>query len=85
MYEPKLFILIDNRTNEIRPYVYVNIWEKCIKRFHDLTKENDDEYYLAQLIHKEINETTAEASMRCNRKGWGCDYFRYITIEPLVI
>lgn len=26
---------------------------------------------------------TAEASMRCNRKGWGSDFFKYITIEPL--
>ena len=36
-------------------------------------------------IHKKINEERhlAEASVRCNRKGLGSDYFKYITIEPL--
>lgn len=38
-----------------------------------------------QLIHKEIKEDNkfAKAYMRCNRKGSGSDYFKYITIEPL--
>nr|UVX92687.1 MAG: hypothetical protein [Bacteriophage sp.] len=41
--------------------------------------------FFAQLIHKDIDEEyhKAEASVRCNRKGWGSDYFKYITIEPL--
>lgn len=40
---------------------------------------------LLNLYTKKINEefNTAEAFMRCNRKGWGSDYFKYITIEPL--
>lgn len=46
--------------------------------------EQDDDRFFAQLIHKKLNELgTAEASMRCNKKGWGNDYFKYITIEPL--
>nr|DAI45586.1 MAG TPA: hypothetical protein [Bacteriophage sp.] len=49
------------------------------------TKEVNDDRIFTQLIHKSINEElyTAEASMRCNNKGWGCDYFNYITINPL--
>ena len=41
--------------------------------------------FFAQIIHKNISEEThtAEASMRRNQKGWGCDYFNYITIRPL--
>ena len=47
--------------------------------------EADNDRFFAQLIHKEINKDChrAEASMRCNKKGWGSDYFQYITIEPL--
>lgn len=49
-----------------------------------ITTEQDDDRFFAQLIHKKLNELgTAEASMRCNRIGWGSDFFKYITIEPL--
>lgn len=55
------------------------------KRLEQVTTEVDNDRILAQLVHKEINESTntASASMRCNKKGWGSDYFEYITIEPL--
>lgn len=55
------------------------------KVFHLSTKESNDGVYLAQLIHKVSNGTNAKASIRCNRKGWGCDYFVYITVNPLYI
>ena len=47
--------------------------------------ETDNDRFVAQLIHKEVNDEshTAKASMRCNKKGWGSDFFKYITIEPL--
>lgn len=80
-----LFILVDNRTDSIKPGTYVSTWENCIERFNMLTEENDDANYFAQLIHKVISESGAEASMRCNKRGYGCDYFRYITIEPLYV
>lgn len=50
-----------------------------------ITKELDNSSFFAQLIHKKINEEahTAEASMRRNNRGWGGDYFQYITINPL--
>lgn len=50
-----------------------------------MTIKQDDDSFFAQLIHKEVNEefNKAEASIRCNKKGWGSDFFRYITIEPL--
>ena len=47
--------------------------------------EMDNDNFFAQVVHKKIDEEThtAEASMRRNTKGWGCDYFNYITINPL--
>lgn len=80
-----LYIFVDVTTNSIKPNTYVSTWENVIKRFNILTRENNDNNYLVQLIHKVINERSAEASMRCNKKGWGYDYFRYITIEALYI
>ena len=81
----KLYVLTIVFTNIIKPSIVVDTWTKCKKRLKYMTKERDDSIFFFQLIHKEINEEshTAEASMRCNRKGWGSDYFKYITIEPL--
>ena len=81
----KLYILTVVSTNDIKPYIKVNTWEKCKDLFSQMIKEQDDDSFFAQLIHKEVNEEfhKVEASMRCNRKGWGSDYFKYITIKPL--
>ena len=81
----ELYILTVVSTNDIKPYIRVNTWENCIARLNHLTVETDNDRFFAQLIHKEVDEIshTAEASMRCNRKGWGSDFFEYITIEPL--
>ena len=81
----KLYILTSVSTNDIRPYTKIGTWEKCKEKLEDTTTEKDDDSFFAQLIHKEVNEEfhRAEASMRCNRRGWGSDYFRYITIEPI--
>ena len=83
--EEKLYILTIANTNSIKPYTYVNTWEECLKKFEEATTEMDNDNFFAQLVHKEIDEEThtAEASMRRNNKGWGCDYFNYITINPL--
>ena len=81
----KLYILTVISTNDIRPYIKVSTWEKCKELFSQMIKEQDDDIFFAQLIHKEVDEEfhKAKASMRCNRKGWGSDYFKYITIKPL--
>ena len=80
-----LYIITVVSTNDIKPYIKVDTWKGCIKKLEQVTTEVDNDRILAQRIHKEINEDneTASASMRCNRKGWGSDYFQYITIEPL--
>ena len=80
-----LYILTSVSTNDIKPYITVDIWEKCKETLEQMTTEVNDDRFFAQLIHKEINEEfhKAEVSMRCNRKGWGNDFFKYITIEPL--
>lgn len=81
----KLYILTIANTNSIKPYTYVNTWEVCIYKFKEATKEMDNDNFFAQLVHKEIDEEAheAKASMRRNKKGWGYDYFNYITINPL--
>lgn len=80
-----LYVLTCVSTNDIRPYVTVNTWAKCKATLEQMTTEIDNYTFFAQLIHKEIDEEhhKAEASVRCNKKGWGSDYFKYITIEPL--
>ena len=81
----KLYLLIKVDTNSIRPYTKVCTWKDALSSLNAFTTEVDNETFFAQLINKEINEEIhrAEASMRCNKKGWGYDYFSYITIEPL--
>ena len=81
----KLFILTVVSTNDIQPMIRVDTWEKCLDLFNSHTTEQDTERFFAQLIHKDIKEGNVEASMRCNRKGWGFDYFKYLTIKPLYI
>ncbi len=81
----KLYILTSVSTNDIEPYIKVNTWEQCKELLDHITIEKDDSEFLNQLIYKEVDEKfhRAKASMRCNRKGWGCDFFKYVTIKPL--
>lgn len=83
----QLFILTCVSTNDIRPNILINTWKQCIKNLEMATKEINNSYGFAQLIHKEIDEENhkATASMRWNRKGWGSDYFKYYFIEPIFI
>ena len=80
-----LCLLIKVDTNSIRPYTKACTWKNALSSLDSFTTEVDDENFFAQLINKEINEEfhRAVASMRCNKKGWGADYFSYITINPL--
>lgn len=80
-----LYILTSVSTDDIKPYFHVDTWERCKELFNKMTVKQDDDSFFAQLIHKKINETMqiAEASVRCNKRGWGSDFFKYITIEPL--
>lgn len=78
-----LYLFVCVSTNEIKPYTRVDTWENCISELEAYTREADNDNFFAQLIHKKVNKEygIAEASMRCNRKGWGYDFFRYITIK----
>lgn len=83
--EENLYILTSVSTNDIKPYITVDTWAKCKETLESMTTEINDDRFFAQLIHKRISRErhTAEASMRCNKKGWGSDFFKYITIKPL--
>lgn len=65
-----LYILTSVSTNDIKPYFYIDTWERCKESFNKMTIKQDDDSFFAQLIHKKINETMqiAEASIRCNKK-----------------
>ena len=69
----------------IRPSITVGTWTECKERLESIVKEVDNSKFSFKPIYKKIDEEnhTAEASVRCNKKGWGSDYFKYITIEPL--
>lgn len=81
----KLYCLTSVSTNTIVPLIVVDTWEKCLKKLEEATTEIDTNNFFAQLIHKEIDGENyrAEASMRCNKKGWGNDFFKYLTLTPL--
>lgn len=81
-----LYLFMCVSTNEITPYTRIDTWENCIAELEFYTREVNNDRFFAQLIHKEIHKAydSAEASMRCNRIGWGPDFFRYITIEPII-
>lgn len=83
----KLYIFTISNTNSIKPYTYVNTWEKCLKRFEECAKELDNDSFFAQIIHKNINEEThtANALMKRNNKNLSYDFFNYITINSLYI
>lgn len=80
----ELYLLTLVCTNNIKPYIRVNTWAKCKELLERATVEKDNDMLFAQLIHKEVDEEfyRAEASIRCNGKNGGDDFFKYITIEP---
>lgn len=81
----KLYILTVVYTKDINPYITVNTWEKCKEKLEYMTTGKDSSRLLTQLTYKKINEELgiAKVSIRRNKRGWGCDYFIYITIKPL--
>lgn len=80
-----LYLFVKINTNNIEPYIKVCTWEKALERLNSFTTEVDNETLFSQLIHKEIDAEnhTAEASMMQNHKGFGSDFFTYITIRPI--
>ena len=73
-------------TNDIEPQTKISTWEKCMEMFESMTTEINNDRFLARLISKDIIENMyAKATMLCNRKGWGNDFFKYITIEPAYV
>ena len=80
-----LYLFMCVSTNDIKPYTYIDTWENCVSKLESYTEEIDNDRFFAQLIHKTIDKDygRAKASMRCNKIGWGFDFFRYITIEPI--
>lgn len=79
-----LYLLVITESKEFnRPSIRVNTWEKVTKDFEDFIKEVDNESWLIKQVKVERNPEyhRMEATLLCNHKGWGSDFFRVITIE----
>lgn len=79
-----LFTLV--KTNDIKPLIRIANWGRCMKMLSNHTVERNDERFYNHVIHQEIVENeSAEASCLCNKRGWGNDFFTYITIKRAVV
>ena len=79
-----LYLLVITESKEFnRPSIRVNTWEKVTKGFEDLIKEvNNEDWFIKQVkVERNPEYHTMEATLLCNHKGWGSDFFRVITIE----
>jgi hypothetical protein len=80
----KLYQVIDTNSKEFnRPSVYLKTWEEAEEFFNKAIEERDTDTMLVQQITvTRDSQYRLEAQLRCNRKGWGFDYFRCIIVEP---
>lgn len=79
-----LYLLVITESKEFnRPSIRVNTWEKVMKGFEDLIKEvNNEDWLIKQVkVERYPEYHRMEATLLCNHKGWGSDFFRVITIE----
>lgn len=80
----KLYILIDV-TNNIKPYITVNTWVKCMERLKGIITEIDSSKFYTSIARKKIDEEnhTAEVLLHIIEHGLGSDFMKYIIIRPL--
>lgn len=79
-----LYLLVITESKEFNaPHIKINTWESVTKSFEDLIKEVDNENWLVKQVKVERNPEyhRMEATLLCNHRGWGSDFFRVITIE----
>ena len=79
-----LYLLVITDSNEFNsPHIKINTWDNVVKSFEDLIQEVENESWSVKQIKVERNPEyhRMEASLICNHKGWGGDFFRVITIE----
>lgn len=79
-----LYLLVITNSNEFSsPHIKVNTWDKVIKDFEDLIQEVDDTSWSVKQVKVERlpEYHRMKATLLCNHKGWGGDFFRVITIE----
>ena len=79
-----LYLLVITESKEFNaPHIRINTWENVTKSFEDLIKEVDNEDWLIKQVKVERNPEyhRMEATLLCNHRGWGHDFFRVITID----
>lgn len=79
-----LYILTITKSNDFsNPYIGIDTWEKVTKSFDDLIQEVDDDNWLVKQVKvsKSDEYHRWEATLLCNHKGWGSDFFKVVKIE----
>lgn len=79
-----LYILtITESKNFSSPRININTWKKVTKIFNDLIQEVDDDNWLVKQVKvsKSDEYHRWEATLLCNQKGWGSDFFKVIKID----
>jgi hypothetical protein len=79
-----LYILTITKSNDFSsPYISIDTWEKVTKSFDDLIQEVDDANWLVKQVKvsKSDEYHCWEATLLCNHKGWGSDFFKVVKID----
>lgn len=67
------------------PKIRTNTWEKCVKDFEELIQEvENDNWSVRQVkVNRLPDYHRMEATLICNHKGWGGDFFKHIYIDSV--
>ena len=82
-----LYVMVISDTNDAtNPHVSLKTWDNVVKYFNELVVDLDTDSWYVKVINRNIDTEnhTAHASMVCNHKGWGGDFFRVVTIKPAI-
>lgn len=79
-----LYLLVITNSDEFSsPHIKINTWDNVVKSFEDFIQEVENESWSVKQIKVERNPEyhRMEASLICNHKGWGGDFFRVIEVS----
>lgn len=77
-----LYIISTWESNDSHPWNMIASLDECQKRYNSLTQEKDDESWFVKKVKEDASSYRKMCSLVVNRKGWGFDYMRVVTLEP---
>lgn len=78
-----LFLLVITESRVQQPFIRVCTWEKAQDIFINTTTEVDNENWIIRQLKMERKDNWLKATLLCNHKCWGRDYFKFVCVEPL--